>query len=200
MKRFLDLSLSLFVFILAMPVFLIVYFLVLYKLGKPVFFSQPRPGLNAKVFKLFKFRTMNNDRDFSGQLLPDKDRMTRLGLFLRASSIDEIPSLLNVIKGDMSLVGPRPLLVKYLTLYNEEQARRHLVRPGITGWAQVNGRNAIGWEEKFKLDTWYVDNHSLKIDLKILLMTIKKVFVKEGISADGHVTVEPFSGNLGKHE
>ncbi len=144
---------------------------------------------------MMKFRTMLDAKDKYGNLLPDDQRMTKFGAFLRSTSLDELPGLLNVLKGDMSLVGPRPLLVQYLPLYNDEQARRHNVRPGITGWAQVNGRNAIGWEDKFKLDVWYVDNHSMWLDIKILFLTIKKVFVREGISASDHVTIEPFKGN-----
>lgn len=164
-------------------------------IGNPVFFTQKRPGLNGRVFKMYKFRTMQDIKDINGNLLPDEERMTKLGSFLRSSSLDELPGLLNVIKGDMSLVGPRPLLVQYLPLYNKRQSRRHDVRPGITGWAQVNGRNAISWEEKFELDIWYVENQSLLLDLKVLLLTVKKVFFREGISAEGHVTVEPFKGS-----
>jgi lipopolysaccharide/colanic/teichoic acid biosynthesis glycosyltransferase len=164
-------------------------------LGAPILFTQERPGVHGKVFKMMKFRTMLDAKDKQGNLLPDNKRMTPFGAFLRSSSLDELPGLFNVIKGDMSLVGPRPLLIQYLPLYTNDQARRHDVRPGITGWAQVNGRNAISWEQKFKLDVWYVDNQSLFIDIKILLLTVKKVFVREGISADGHVTIEPFKGS-----
>ncbi|MCF6439039.1 sugar transferase [Pseudoalteromonas luteoviolacea] len=178
------------------PVILLVAILIRLKLGGPILFTQSRPGLNGKIFKMMKFRTMLDAQDKDGNLLPDEQRMTPFGTLLRATSLDELPGLLNVLKGDMSLVGPRPLLVQYLPLYSEEQARRHNVRPGITGWAQVNGRNAISWEEKFTLDIWYVDNQSLMLDFKILLLTVKKVFVREGISADGHVTIEPFKGNV----
>lgn len=170
-------------------------FLIRAKLGSPVFFEQTRPGLHNRKFKLIKFRSMRNSVDADGNDLPDCDRLTPFGLKLRSSSLDELPGLWNVIKGDMSLVGPRPLLVEYLPLYSKEQARRHHVRPGITGWAQVNGRNAISWEDKFKLDIWYVDNQSFWLDFKILLLTVKKVFVKEGISADGEVTMPKFEGS-----
>jgi lipopolysaccharide/colanic/teichoic acid biosynthesis glycosyltransferase len=176
------------------PFILVVALLVRIKLGSPILFTQERPGINGKVFKMMKFRTMLDGKDKYGNLLPDEQRMTKFGAFLRSTSLDELPGLFNVLKGDMSLVGPRPLLVQYLPLYSKEQARRHNVRPGITGWAQVNGRNAISWEEKFKLDVWYVDNQSFLLDLKILFLTVKKVFVREGISADGHVTIAPFKG------
>jgi undecaprenyl phosphate N,N'-diacetylbacillosamine 1-phosphate transferase len=159
-----------------------------------VFFTQLRPGKNGAIFKLVKFKTMNDKRDEAGNLLPDADRLTGIGKFIRKTSLDELPQLWNVLKGDMSLVGPRPLLVQYLPLYNAEQQRRHLVKPGITGWAQVNGRNAIGWEEKFKLDVWYVDHLSFSLDAKILFLTIKKVFIREGISATGHATMDYFRG------
>jgi undecaprenyl phosphate N,N'-diacetylbacillosamine 1-phosphate transferase len=162
--------------------------------GEPFFF-QPRPGKNGKIFKVIKFKTMNDGKDANGNLLPDNERLTPIGSFVRKTSLDEIPQLLNVIKGEMSLIGPRPLLIQYLPLYNAHQARRHEVRPGITGWAQVNGRNSISWQQKFDYDVWYVDNVSFTLDLKILFLTLKKVFVQEGISADGHVTIEPFKGN-----
>lgn len=164
------------------------------KLGHPVFFTQVRPGRNAKPFRMIKFRTMLEVYDESGNILPDNKRLTRFGKFLRATSIDELPELWNVLKGEMSLVGPRPLLMEYLSLYNEEQSRRHDVRPGITGWAQVNGRNAISWEEKFKLDVWYVDNQSVWLDIKILFLTLKKVLVKEGITEKGQATATKFNG------
>ncbi len=196
MKRIIDFSLALVALIILFPVMLILMLLVCLKLGSPPFFSQIRPGLNARTFKIFKFRTMTDVRDANGNLLPDSERLTSFGFFLRATSLDELPGLWNVLNGNMSLVGPRPLLIQYLDLYTPEQARRHHVRPGITGWAQVNGRNAISWEEKFKLDVWYVDNQSLWLDLKILLLTIKKVLVRDGISADGHVTIEPFKDSL----
>jgi lipopolysaccharide/colanic/teichoic acid biosynthesis glycosyltransferase len=194
MKRLFDLVISIFVLIALMPIVLITAMLVRIKLGSPIFFTQERPGLNGKSFKMMKFRTMLNATDKHGNQLPDEQRMTAFGAFLRSASLDELPGLFNVIKGDMSLVGPRPLLVQYLPLYNKEQARRHKVRPGITGWAQVNGRNAISWEDKFSFDVWYVDNQSFWLDLKILVLTVKKVFIKEGISADDHVTMPFFTG------
>jgi len=178
-----------------MPIFIVLIILVRFRLGSPVFFSQMRPGLNNKPFQLYKFRTMTTECGKDGDLLPDKERLTMFGGFLRSASLDELPSLWNVLKGDMSLVGPRPLLMEYIPLYSQEQARRHEVRPGITGWAQVNGRNAISWEEKFKFDVWYVENQSFWLDLKILMLTIKKVLVSDGISADNHVTMEPFKGS-----
>lgn len=195
MKRLFDLILSLFALITLLPVIVVVALLIRIKLGSPIFFTQDRPGLNGNIFKMMKFRTMLNAKDKYGNLLPDNQRMTKFGAFLRSTSLDELPGLFNVLKGDMSLVGPRPLLVEYLSLYSSEQARRHAVRPGLTGLAQVNGRNAISWEDKFKLDVWYVDNQSLLLDIKILFLTVKKVFLREGISADGHVTIEPFKGS-----
>tara|TARA_B100000508_G_scaffold132860_1_gene122207 strand:+ start:7472 stop:8080 length:609 start_codon:yes stop_codon:yes gene_type:complete len=194
-KYLFDLTVSIIVFLILLPVILLVAVLIRIKLGSPILFTQDRPGLNGKVFKMMKFRSMLDAKDKHGNLLPDNERMTKFGAFLRSTSLDELPGLFNVIKGDMSLVGPRPLLVQYLPLYSIEQARRHNVRPGITGWAQVNGRNAISWEQKFTLDVWYVDNQSFWLDIKILLLTVKKVFVREGISADGHVTIEPFKGS-----
>lgn len=194
-KRLLDFIVALGALLVLFPVIIIVAVLIRFKLGAPILFTQNRPGLNGKVFEMMKFRTMLDGKDKQGNLLPDNERMTGFGSFLRSTSLDELPGLFNVLKGDMSLVGPRPLLVAYLPLYSDEQARRHNVRPGITGWAQVNGRNAISWEQKFKLDVWYVDNQSFLLDLKILLLTVKKVFVREGISADGHVTIEPFKGS-----
>lgn len=163
--------------------------------GAGALFFQERPGKDEKIFRVIKFKTMNDRRDASGKLLPDAQRLTRVGKFVRSTSLDEIPQLLNVIKGDMSLIGPRPLLVQYLPLYNETQRRRHEVRPGITGWAQVNGRNAISWQQKFAYDVWYVDHISLSLDCKILLKTIRKVFKREGISSDTSVTMEAFKGN-----
>ncbi|WP_019539659.1 sugar transferase [Proteiniphilum acetatigenes] len=163
--------------------------------GAGAFFTQKRPGKEGKIFKVIKFKTMTDERDASGNLLPDKERLTKVGCFVRSTSLDEIPQLLNVIKGDMSLIGPRPLLVQYLPLYNEFQRRRHEVRPGITGWAQVNGRNAISWEQKFEYDVWYVDHISLSLDLKILARTIQKVFKREGINSDTNATMEIFKGN-----
>ena len=181
MKRCFDLFCANLLFILSIPILLIVALLVKVKLGSPVIFKQQRPGLNEIPFYLYKFRTMTDQRDFQGNLLPDHIRLTSFGKFLRKYSLDEIPQLINVIKGDLSLVGPRPLLMEYLPLYTDEQAKRHLVRPGITGWAQVNGRNAITWEEKFKLDVWYVENQSVLLDIKILYLTFFKVIKSEGI-------------------
>lgn len=163
--------------------------------GAGTFFTQERPGKNSKIFKVIKFKTMTDERDEDGNLMPDEKRLTRIGKFIRSTSVDELPQLINVLKGDMALIGPRPLLPQYLPLYTKEQARRHNVRPGITGWAQVNGRNAISWTKKFELDVWYVDHCSFLLDLKIIFLTIKKVFVREGISSDTSVTMEPFSGN-----
>ncbi|RGV52547.1 sugar transferase [Bacteroides intestinalis] len=160
-----------------------------------VFFTQERPGKSGKIFKVIKFKTMTDERDADGNLLPDEKRLTKIGKFIRSTSIDELPQLINVLKGDMALIGPRPLLPQYLPLYSKEQARRHEVRPGITGWAQVNGRNAISWTKKFELDVWYVDHCSFLLDLKIIFLTIKKVFVREGISSDTSVTMEAFTGN-----
>ncbi|MCH2088920.1 MAG: sugar transferase [Pseudoalteromonas sp.] len=194
MKRLFDFIVAFCAVLTLLPVIVIVALLIRFKLGSPILFTQDRPGLNGDIFKMMKFRSMLDAKDKQGNLLPDDERMTKFGAFLRSTSLDELPGLFNVLKGDMSLVGPRPLLVQYLPLYSTEQARRHNVRPGITGWAQVNGRNAISWEDKFKLDVWYVDNQSFWLDLKILFLTVKKVFVREGISADGHVTIEPFKG------
>ena len=163
--------------------------------GAGAFFFQERPGKNGKIFKVIKFKTMTDERDTSGKLLPDAQRITKVGKLVRSTSIDELPQLINVLKGDMALIGPRPLLVRYLSLYSKEQARRHEVRPGITGWAQVNGRNAISWTKKFEFDVWYVDHCSFWLDLCIILKTIKKVFVREGISQQGQATMEPFNGN-----
>jgi undecaprenyl phosphate N,N'-diacetylbacillosamine 1-phosphate transferase len=194
-KPGLDAIIALVGFILLSPIFFLVFIILLIaNSGKPFFF-QPRPGLHGKIFKVIKFKTMNDKKDKSGDLLPDEKRLTAAGKFIRKTSLDEIPQLLNVIKGDMSLVGPRPLLVEYLPLYNERQKKRHEVRPGITGWAQVNGRNAISWQKKFELDVWYVNHLSFSLDLKILLLTIKKVFVSEGINSATAVTMEKFSGN-----
>ena len=195
MKRFFDFIVAMGALLTLLPIIIVVAVLIRFKLGSPILFTQDRPGLNGKVFKMMKFRTMLDGKDKHGNLLPDNERMTQFGAFLRSTSLDELPGLFNVLKGDMSLVGPRPLLVQYLPLYSSDQARRHNVRPGITGWAQVNGRNAISWEQKFKFDVWYVDNQSFFLDFKILLLTVKKVFVREGISADGHVTIEPFKGS-----
>ena len=194
-KRFVDLILTVPAFVLLSPVLIITALLVRCKLGKPVLFSQERPGLYGRPFKIFKYRTMTDARGVDGVLLPDSERLTRFGRFLRATSLDELPELINVLKGDMNLVGPRPLLMQYLTRYTPEQARRHEVKPGITGWAQVNGRNALTWEEKFKLDVWYVDNWSLWLDIKIIAMTIWKILKREGISQPGQATMEEFMGS-----
>lgn len=194
-KRSFDFSAAFFSLIILLPVFVIVTIcLFIANNGKPFFF-QSRPGQNGRIFKIIKFKTMNDKKDIHGHLLPDSDRLTSFGLFVRKTSLDEIPQLINVLKGDMSIVGPRPLLVQYLELYNDFQKRRHEVRPGITGWAQVNGRNAISWKQKFDFDIWYVDNLSFKLDVKIFFLTIKKVFVREGISAAGQATIEAFKGN-----
>lgn len=195
MKRIFDIFLVIFVIPLFTPVILVLVALVHFKLGQGVFFSQMRPGLNGKPFLMIKFRTMTNTCDSQGQLLADSERLPAFGRFLRSTSLDELPGLWNVLKGDMSLVGPRPLLMEYLPLYSPEQARRHEVRPGITGWAQVNGRNAISWEHKFELDIWYVNNRSLWLDIKILCLTLKKVLVRDGISAEGEATMSKFTGN-----
>jgi|SRR5690625_190585 len=193
-KRLIDFLAAFFGLLLLSPIFLIVMLaLVIANNGKPFFF-QARPGKNEKIFKIIKFKSMNDKKDKEGKLLPDVDRLTRAGAFVRKTSLDEIPQLLNVLKGDMSLIGPRPLRVHYLPLYSEEQKKRHDIRPGITGWAQINGRNAISWTQKFEYDIWYVDNISFILDMKILLLTIKKVFVREGISHDGQVTTLPFNG------
>lgn len=194
MRRFLDFIISLCALVVLFPVVIVVALIIRFKLGAPILFFQERPGLNGKIFNMMKFRTMLDGNDKYGNLLPDDERMTKFGSILRSTSLDELPSLFNVLKGDMSLIGPRPLLVQYLPLYSSEQARRHEVRPGITGWAQVNGRNAISWEEKFALDVWYIDNRSFCLDIKILLLTVKKVFVREGISAAGEATMSKFTG------
>ncbi len=193
-KRFFDVVASSLGLLLLFPFIGIVAWQIHRKLGSPVLFRQIRPGLNGTPFEMIKFRTMRNATDAEGNPLPDSERMTPFGGFLRASSLDELPELWNVLKGDMSLVGPRPLLMEYLPLYSPEQYRRHEVRPGVTGWAQVNGRNALSWEEKFKLDVWYVDNRSLWLDLKIIFLTIKKVVVRDGISAEGEATMPRFTG------
>lgn len=195
MKRLIDFIVSFIALLCISPIILVVALLIRFKLGSPIIFQQPRPGLNGKVFKVYKFRTMTDERDEHGELLPDEIRLSKFGQLLRKLSLDELPQLLNVLKGDMSFVGPRPLLVEYLPLYNERQAKRHIVRPGITGWAQVNGRNAISWEQKFEYDVWYVENESLLLDLKILLLTVKKVFISEGISAEGQATMTKFMGS-----
>lgn len=195
MKRTFDIVVVLLALIAFSLPIICLYVLVFFLLGRPVLFAQVRPGINGKPFRMYKFRSMTDERDSDGNLLPDSARLTKFGSLLRSSSLDELPGLWNVLKGDMSLVGPRPLLMEYLALYNAEQFRRHEVKPGITGWAQVNGRNAISWSDKFKLDVWYVDNQSFWLDIKILLMTIKKVFIREGINAHGQATMEKFTGN-----
>lgn len=199
-KRLFDLLVAGGLFLLLLPLVLITWLLVRLKLGSPVLFRQKRPGREGRIFSIFKFRTMTDERDASGELLPDADRLPAFGRFLRSSSLDELPGLLNVLRGDMSLVGPRPLLVQYLERYSAEQARRHEVRPGITGWAQVNGRNTISWEAKFAHDVWYVDHVSLALDLKILFLTVAKVFARSGISAAGEATMPEFQGNVEKEK
>lgn len=195
LKRCFDVGVSLVALVLLAPVLLVTAVLVRNKLGSPVLFRQVRPGLDGRPFEMVKFRTMREAVGPDGQPLSDAERLTSFGRFLRSSSLDELPELWNVLKGEMSLVGPRPLLMDYLPLYSPEQARRHDVRPGVTGWAQVNGRNAIGWEDKFKLDVWYVENRSPILDLKILFLTVLKVVRSEGVSAAGHVTMERFTGS-----
>lgn len=195
LKRTLDITVSFSALIVSAPVILGTAIVINKKIGKPIFFKQTRPGKDEKPFEILKFRTMTDDRDLNGELLPDKTRMTKTGDFIRKTSIDELPQLINVLKGDLSLVGPRPLLMDYLPLYTEEQRKRHLVKPGITGWAQVNGRNTISWEEKFKLDVWYVENQSFKLDMFILYKTIMNVIKRKDITATNHVTMEKFRGN-----
>ncbi len=194
-KRPFDLIISLLMLITLSPIILVVYLLVLIKLGSPIIFKQERPGFKSKPFNIYKFRTMSIEAGFKGKLLSDEERLSNFGVILRSTSIDELPALWNVLKGEMSLVGPRPLLMEYLPLYNKKQLRRHDVKPGITGWAQVNGRNAISWQEKFDLDVWYVENQSFWLDLKIIFLTIKKIFLKEGIAEPGKVTMSKFKGN-----
>ncbi|NQZ26980.1 MAG: sugar transferase [Colwellia sp.] len=195
MKRIFDIIISILALLFLSPFVLITALLVRVKLGSPILFTQERPGLNGKSFRMMKFRTMIDAVDKNGEQLPDEQRLTPFGVLLRSTSLDELPGLLNVIKGDMSLVGPRPLLVEYLPLYSKEQAKRHNVRPGITGWAQVNGRNAISWEQKFKLDTWYVENQGLWLDIKILLLTVSKVLKSEGVSPTNEVIMPRFQGS-----
>ena len=196
LKRLIDFSLVFCALVICFPVlFIITLWLHFANKGAGVFFLQNRPGRDGKIFKVIKFKTMTDECDSKGNLLPDEQRLTKVGKFVRSTSIDELPQLINVLKGDMALIGPRPLLPQYLPLYSKEQARRHEVRPGITGWAQVNGRNAIAWTKKFELDVRYVDHCSFLLDLKIFLLTIRKVFVREGISSDTSVTMEPFTGN-----
>jgi lipopolysaccharide/colanic/teichoic acid biosynthesis glycosyltransferase len=195
MKRLFDIIASAIGLLVLLPVIAVVALQIRRKLGSPVLFRQVRPGKDGRPFEMIKFRTMRDAVDDEGNLLPDAERMTPFGHFLRSTSLDELPELWNVLKGDMSLVGPRPLLMEYLPLYSEDQRRRHAVRPGVTGWAQVNGRNAISWGDKFKLDTWYVDNRSFWLDLKIIYLTVKKVLVRDGISAEGEVTMQKFTGS-----
>ena len=195
MKRIFDLVATFFGLLLLLPVITLTALILISKLGLPIFFKQSRPGLNGKIFNIYKFRTMTNECDKDGILLSDEVRLTEFGKFLRSTSLDELPSLWNVLKSDMSLVGPRPLLLKYLPLYSTQQVRRHEVKPGITGWAQVNGRNAITWGEKFDLDVWYVDNQSIWLDIKILWLTVKKVIMRDGINQVGQSTMENFKGN-----
>jgi lipopolysaccharide/colanic/teichoic acid biosynthesis glycosyltransferase len=195
MKRLTDIIAALLTLLILIVPLILLALLIKMKLGSPVFFKQTRPGLNGRPFNMVKFRSMTDARAPSGQLLSDAERLTPFGRFLRASSLDELPGLWSVLKGDMSLVGPRPLLMEYLPLYSPEQARRHNVRPGITGWAQVNGRNALNWEDKFKLDVWYIDNRTFWLDIKILWLTVRKVLVREGISAAGEATMSKFAGS-----
>jgi len=199
-KRILDLLASASGLLLLFPVFLGLAYIVRKNLGAPVLFRQVRPGLDGKPFEMIKFRTMLDAVDAQGNVLPDELRLTSFGSFLRSTSLDELPGLWNVLKGDMSVVGPRPLLMEYLSLYSLEQSRRHEVRPGITGWAQINGRNAISWEDKFMLDVWYVDNQSLWLDIRIIFLTIKKVVVRDGISAEGEATMTRFMGSAKKEQ
>lgn len=195
LKRLFDITASSLALIVLSPVYVVVAYKVKKNLGSPILFKQTRPGLDGEPFDMIKFRTMKYAFDENGHLLPDSDRLTSFGKALRSTSLDELPELWNVLKGDMSLVGPRPLLMQYLPLYTEDQARRHKVKPGITGYAQVNGRNALSWEDKFKLDVWYIDNQSLWLDMKILARTVKQVLLKDGINADGEDTIEYFKGN-----
>lgn len=195
-KRIIDFIIVFCVLLIIWPILLLItIWLHFANRGAGAFFTQERPGKDGKIFKVIKFKTMTDERDTDGNLLPDADRLTKVGRFVRSTSIDELPQLINVLKGDMALIGPRPLLPQYLPLYNKEQARRHEIRPGITGWAQVNGRNAISWTKKFELDVWYVDHCSFLLDVKIIILTIKKVLVREGISSETSATMEPFTGN-----
>lgn len=196
-KYFSDRVIAVLLIIILLPILMLLCFIVNIKLGKPVFFKQIRPGLKGKIFGMYKFRSMTSETDTNGELLPDEIRLTRFGKILRASSLDELPELINIIKGEMSFVGPRPLLVEYLEFYSDEQMKRHNMKPGITGWAQVNGRNAISWEEKFELDVWYVENWSIWVDIKILFLTVYKVLRRDGVSQEGHVTMEKFKGTKG---
>ena len=196
MKRVFDIFLSIFLIVIFLPVYVVVSLLIWIKMGRPILFKQQRPGKNEKIFSIYKFRTMTDERDEKGELLPDKERLIGIGKFIRSTSLDELPQLFNVLKGDMSFVGPRPLLVEYLPLYNARQKKRHDVKPGITGWAQVNGRNAISWEQKFEYDVWYVEHQSFLLDMKILWMTFLKVIKRSDISSDTAVTMEKFQGSI----
>jgi lipopolysaccharide/colanic/teichoic acid biosynthesis glycosyltransferase len=195
MKRGVDLMVSMILIVSVCPILLVTTIMIYFFLGRPILFQQIRPGLNGLPFKMYKFRSMKDSTDRSGNPLPDDERLTSFGKILRSTSIDELPALWNVLKGEMSLVGPRPLLMEYLPLYSDEQKHRHDIRPGITGWAQVNGRNALSWEERFKLDVWYVNNQTFWLDIKIILLTVKKVFMREDISAEGQATMQKFTGN-----
>ena len=195
-KPFFDFLIAFFLLLMASPLFLLVCLGLFWAQNGKVFFTQKRPGKNEQIFSILKFKTMTDQKDQQGNLLPDAERLTHIGKFVRKTSLDELPQLINVLKGEMSIVGPRPLLPEYLSLYNEEQKKRHAVKPGITGWAQVNGRNAISWKDKFQFDVWYVENQSFGLDLKILFLTVKKVFRSEGINTAGQATTEPFKGNL----
>ena len=194
-KRLFDIILSLILIMVFLPFYILVSILILIKMGRPILFRQKRPGLNEQIFAIYKFRTMTNEKDKNGELLPDDQRLLGIGKFIRSTSLDELPQIFNVLKGDMSFVGPRPLLIEYLPLYNERQKKRHDVKPGITGWAQVNGRNAISWEEKFEYDVWYVENQSFWLDIKILWMTFLKVVKRSDISSDTSATMEKFKGS-----
>ena len=195
-KPFFDFLIAFFLLLMASPLFLLVCLGLFWAQNGKVFFTQKRPGKNERIFSILKFKTMTDQKDQEGNLLPDAKRLTKIGKLVRKTSLDELPQLINVLKGEMSIVGPRPLLPEYLSLYNEEQKKRHAVKPGITGWAQINGRNAISWEDKFQFDVWYVENQSFGLDLKILFLTVKKVFRSEGINTAGQATTEPFKGNL----
>ncbi len=199
-KRPFDIITSSLILLIGLPIYAILSILIYTKLGSPILFRQQRPGLHGKPFTILKFRTMTSKRDDAGDLLPDGQRLTRFGRFLRSTSLDELPELLNVLKGEMSIVGPRPLLMQYLPLYTPEQRRRHDVRPGITGWAQINGRNTLSWEEKFKMDVWYVDNHTFLLDIKIILQTIIKTVKRDDINQQGHATMQKFLGSTDKGE
>ena len=199
LKSIFDKTLALFLIILFSPIYTIIASLILLKMGKPILFRQQRPGLHEQIFSIYKFRTMTNEKDEKGKLLPDDKRLVCIGKLIRSTSLDELPQIFNVLKGDMSFVGPRPLLIEYLPLYNEQQKKRHAVKPGITGWAQVNGRNAISWEQKFEYDVWYVENQSFLLDMKILWMTFLKVLNRSDINQDGKSTIENFKGNLNEN-